>query len=73
MTTVYLVLAGLLAFVALALLCGRQSRKRGRAEASSANLESAVEAARKAGAIDEDVFKLADADLYDELHNGGRK
>ena len=73
MSSVYLVLAGLLAIVTLALLYGRQSRKRGREEASNANLESALVAARKAGVIDEDVLKLSDDDLYDELRNGGRK
>jgi hypothetical protein len=73
MSYIYLVLAGLLAIVTLALLYGRQSRKRGREEASNANLESALVAARKGGAIDEDIFKLSDDDLYDELRNGGRK
>lgn len=72
MTGLYAGLAGLAAVVLLALLYGRQSRKRGRAEANSDNLQRAVEAARKSGAIDEDVTRLSDADLYDELHGDGR-
>lgn len=73
MTTLYLVLAGLVAVVLIALLYGRQSRKAGEARASNRNLESAVEAARRAGEIDEDVSGLPDAALYDELHGNNRK
>ena len=72
MTTLYLVGAGLGVVGLLALLYGRQSRRRGRAEANAGNLESAVDAARKSGAIDEDVSRLSDADLNRELYNGGR-
>lgn len=72
MTTLYLILAGAGVTGLLALLYGRQSRKRGRAEANAEGLESAVDAARKSGAIDEEVSRMSDADLYDELHNGGR-
>ena len=72
MTTLYLILAGAGVIGLLALLYGRQSRKRGRAEANAEGLVSAVDAARKSGAIDEDVNRMSDADLYDELHNGGR-
>ncbi|MCK5276222.1 MAG: hypothetical protein KAR37_16325 [Alphaproteobacteria bacterium] len=72
MTTLYLILAGAGVIGLLALLYGRQSRKRGRAEANAEGLESAVDAARKSGAIDEEVSRMPDADLYDELHNGGR-
>jgi len=72
MTTLYLILAGLGAVVVLALLYGRQSRKRGREEANAKGLESAIDAARKSGAIDEDVSRMSDADLDRELHDGGR-
>lgn len=73
MTGLYAALAGLAAVALLALLYGRQSRKRGRAEANGDNLKSAVEAARKSGAIDEDVARMSDADLYGELRDNGRK
>jgi type II secretory pathway pseudopilin PulG len=73
MTTVYLILAGLAVVVALALLYGRQSRKRGRAEANAEGLKSAIDHARKAGTIDEDTARMSDADLYDELHGDGRQ
>lgn len=73
MITLYLILAGLGVVVVLALLYGYQSRQRGRAEANSEGLESAVDHARKSGEIDEDVSKLSDADLYDELRDGGRE
>ena len=72
MTTLYFILAGLAGVGLFALLYGRQSRKRGRAEANAEGLESAVEAARKSGAIDEEVSRMSDADLDRELHNGGR-
>lgn len=72
MTGLYAGLAGLAAVALLALLYGRQSRKWGRAEANAANLERAVEAARKSGAIDEEVTRLSDSDLYDELHGDSR-
>ena len=72
MTTLYLILAGAGVTGLLALLYGRQSRKRGRAEANAEGLESAVDAARKSGAIDEEVSRMSDADLDRELHNGGR-
>lgn len=73
MTGLYAGLAGLAAVVVLALLYGRQSRKRGQAEATTGNLESAVETARKSGAIDEDVARMSGDDLYDELHGNGRQ
>ena len=73
MTALYLILAGLGVVVVLALLYGRQSRKRGRAEAGNDKLEAAVKAARKSGAIDEDVARLSDDDLGRELHGAGRK
>lgn len=73
MTALYLILAGLGAVVLLALLYGRQSRKRGLAEANSDKLEAAVEAARKSGAIDENVARLSDDDLDRELRGAGRK
>lgn len=73
MIALYLILAGLAAVVVLALLYGRQSRKRGRAEGSSVHLEAAVAAARKSGATDEDVSRMSDADLYDELYGNGSK
>ncbi|MBE9554862.1 MAG: hypothetical protein IMF05_15470 [Proteobacteria bacterium] len=72
MTTLYLIGAGLAVVGLLALLYGRQSRKRGRAEANAEGLESAVEAARKSGAIDEEISRMSDADLDRELYNGGR-
>ena len=72
MTTLYLIGAGLAVVVVLALLYGRQSRKRGRAEANAEGLESATDAARKSGAIDEDVSRMSDDDLDRELHDGGR-
>ena len=72
MTGLYAGLAGLAAVALLALLYGRRSRRLGRAEAGTESLERAVEAARKSGAIDEDVTRLRDADLYDELHDNGR-
>lgn len=73
MSALYPVLAGLSAVVLLALLYGRQSRKRGRAEADRANLKSAVETAGKAGEIDEDVARLPDDALYRELHGNDRE
>lgn len=73
MNNLYAGLAGLAVVVLLALLYGRQSRKRGRAEADRANLKSAVDAARKAGEIDEDVARLPDDALYRELHGNGRE
>lgn len=72
MTTLYLILAGAGVIGLLALLYGRQSRKRGRAEANAEGLEFAVDAARKSGAIDEEISRMSDADLDRELHNGGR-
>ena len=72
MTALYFILAGLAAGVVLALLYGRSQRKRGRAEANSDSLEHAVVAARESGAIDEDVSRMSDADLYDELYNNSR-
>jgi hypothetical protein len=72
-TNLYLILAGLAVVVLVIWLYGHQSRKRGRAEANAEGLESAVDHARKAGAIDEDVSRMFDADLDDELHNGGRE
>lgn len=73
MNALYLIFAGLAVVVLLALLYGRQSRKRGRAEADRANLKSAADAARKAGEIDEDVARLPDDALYRELHGNGRE
>ncbi len=72
MTGLFAGLAGLAAVVLMALLYGRRSRRLGRAEAGAESLEHAVEAARNSGAIDEDVTRLPDADLYDELHDNGR-
>ena len=72
MNGLYVILAGVGTVGLLALLYGRQSRKRGRAEANNANLKSAVDAARKAGEIDEDVARTSDDDLYRELHGNGR-
>lgn len=66
-------LAGLAAVALLALLYGRRSRRLGQAQGREALLERSLEAARKAGAIDEDVAGLPDADLYDELRQPGRK
>ena len=73
MTIVYLIGAGLAVVGLLVWLYGRQSRKAGEAKANNRNLESAVDAARKSGVIDEDVSRLSDADLDRELRNGGRK
>ncbi|MDH5557620.1 MAG: hypothetical protein OEZ03_09730 [Alphaproteobacteria bacterium] len=66
-----ILVAGLAFLAAIgALLFGahRSGRKAERAD----NLEAAAEAARKSGAIDEDVTGMSDADLYDELHGKGR-
>ena len=67
------ILAAALAFLAAigVLLFGahRSGRKAERAD----NLEAAVSAARKSGAIDEDVITMSDADLYGELHGKDRE
>lgn len=55
-----------LAFVAWGMLA--EAHRRGRQAERRDNLEDAVEAARKSGAIDEDVSGLSDDDLYGELH-----
>lgn len=73
MSGLYVSLAGLAAVVLLALLYGRRSRRLGRAEERENVLERAVEVERQAGAIDDQVASLPDADLYDELHRSGRQ
>lgn len=72
MSGLYVSLAGLAAVVLLVLLYGRRSRRLGWAQGREKTLERAAEAARKAGAIDEEVADLPDADLYDELRRNGR-
>lgn len=62
-------LAFVVAIGAMLLKVRRDGRKAERAD----NLEAAVKAAREAGAIDEDVIDMSDADLYDELHGKSRK
>ena len=69
MTTLYLILAGLGAVVLLALLYGYAQRRRGREETRTDTLEAAVDTARKGNAIDEDVKRLPDDVLYDELYD----
>ena len=66
------ILAAGLAFLAAigALLFG--AHRSGRNAERGDNLQAAVEAARKSGAIDEDVTAMSDADLYDELHGKDR-
>lgn len=49
-----------------------KARQSGREAERADSLESAVKAARKSGAIDEEVTHMSDADLHDELHNGPR-
>ena len=72
LTAIAAVVLGAVVLAAVGLmLYGRSQRKRGRAEANAEGLESAVEAARKSGEIDEDVARLSDADLYNELHDDG--
>ena len=66
-------LEGLATVALLALLYGRRSRRLGQAQGGEALLERSMEAARKAGVIDEEVAGLFDTDLYDELRDGGRK
>jgi len=77
MTTYAIIAALIVGAVALGamglLLYGRQSRKAGEATADNRNLKTAVNAARRAGAIDEETSRMSDADLYDELHNGGKQ
>ena len=69
MTTLYLVLL-VGALGAFAVWLGfRYARKSGSAQARADGLETAVDHARKSGAIDEDVSRMPDADLYDELRN----
>ena len=62
-------LAFVVAIGAMLLKARRDGRKAERAD----NLEAAVRAAREAGAIDEDVTGMSDADLYDELHGKSRE
>ncbi len=57
----------------LALLYGRRSHRLGKAQGREALLERSLEAAREAGAMDEDVVGLPDAVLYDELRRTGRQ
>lgn len=50
----------------------RYALKAGASEARADNLEAGTDAARKGQAIDEDVSRMSDDDLFDELHDSGR-
>ena len=70
-----LAIYGLLAVLgALVIWLGfRYARKAGAAQARADGLEAGADAARKGQEIDEDVSKLSDSDLDDELRGAGRK
>ena len=72
MNTLYLIgLVGLLG--AFAVWLGfRYARKAGASQARADGLKAGVDAARKGQAIDEDVSRMSDDDLFDELRDGGR-
>ena len=73
MNTLYLVgLVGALG--AFAVWLGfRYARKAGASQARADGLEAGADAARKGQEIDEDVARMSDSDLNDELRSAGRK
>lgn len=54
-------------------LAFRSARKRGAAEAKQKHAEKSAERAKDAQAIDDDVRRLSDDNLADELRNTGRE
>ena len=51
----------------------RYARKSGVSQARADGLEAGADAARKGQEIDEDVARMSDSDLDDELRGTGRK
>jgi ABC-type nickel/cobalt efflux system permease component RcnA len=69
MTTAYVAIGAVLVIGFGVWLAFRQARKRGRAEAQRDHFETSTEHAREAHETHEDVARLPDADLRDELRD----
>lgn len=71
-TTIALIGGGVLLAAFAVWLAVRMARRRGRAEAERDRATAGLEQARRGHAIREDVERLSDADLDDELRNDSR-
>ena len=69
MSNLAYVLAGAGVLIAVVVIYGLAQRQRGRAEAGKKSAEKAVTHARKAREAREDVARMSDSDLADELYD----
>ncbi len=67
MSNLTFVLAGAAVLIAIVVIYGLAQRRRGRAEADRDRAEDTAKQAQEGHEIDEDVRRLSDDDLYDEL------